>query len=731
MADSDEDEMKAMRASDRYAGVKKPTAPAASAATNSDDDASMAASHGGGSQKARASTVAASVAPEEMSEVEEEKPEDLEEARGFLPVTFGKPTKGNAKPPEKKPVVEKKAGVQFGSRLMDAATAAGARGRLGRAEISGNRAQPQPQPDSDDDVGPKPRAQEESQSEDEMMPLPGMENQVVPVSHEVSIPAYEKCVTAMALDPKGSRMVTGSIDGCVKLFDFNGMSETKEAFRSLEPVESHVVGACSWAITGGSILVICSDTHARIFDRDGTAKPLQMTVKGDMYVRDMQHTKGHTQTLTDGSWHPFQRDMFLTSSLDGTLRIWDVNGKLEGMDQELSSLHVLKTLDKRNVCIGGGSGRDGGLHPRCCVYSPADAKHIVAGCSDGSVQVFFDKARFQKPDRILRSSAHTAAVTGISFLLEGSHSNIMVTRSTDSTMKIWDLRMLSDAKGPVKVIENLPANNERTGVCTSPDGRHIVTGTSFAKGAGSASLRVYDAKGYDLTKTVDLGPRGVTRLIWSQELNQLVVGTTTGEVIMFYSPFSSQKGALHFIGKKAKSKPVFDIEDSTSGPIFNMTDTTDIKKFYATGHGNMTKIRRAEARHSQKTVVPQKPPSLQGGAAAASAEGSFAALALKMGAKRLNLNSTRPGITEEDSQKALLKYQSKTEQATAVQTLVDRAYAKTQPQKLLDWSTEQSEGDLRMQAFQKGDFCRKCGMKNCRCVDYSIWGESGKRPRTK
>ena len=38
--------------------------------------------------------------------------------------------------------------------------------------------------------------------------------------------------------------------------------------------------------------------------------------------------------------------------------------------------------------------RQGGLFPTVCCYSPTDAKKIVAGCSDGSVQLFFDKADF-------------------------------------------------------------------------------------------------------------------------------------------------------------------------------------------------------------------------------------------------------------------------------------------------------------------------------------------------
>ncbi|OLQ03253.1 hypothetical protein AK812_SmicGene13793 [Symbiodinium microadriaticum] len=59
-------------------------------------------------------------------------------------------------------------------------------------------------------------------------------------------------------------------------------------------------------------------------------------------------------------------------------------------------------------------------------------------------------------------------------------------------------------------------------------------------------------------------------------------------------------------------------------------------------------------------------------------------------------------------------------------SLVDGAYEKSQPQKILDYDVEQSEGDLRLQSLLQGDFCRKCGMKMCRCVDYS--DHARKRP---
>merc|ERR1712060_902177 len=102
---------------------------------------------------------------------------------------------------------------------------------------------------------------------------------------------------------------------------------------------------------------------------------------------------------------------------------------------------------------------------------------------------------------------------------------------------------------------------------------------------------------------------------------------------------------------------------------------------------------------------------------------AFAALVLKHGAKQLNLQNTSG--QDVDAQRALLAYAEKTEKDPQ---LFGSAYAKTQPENLLDWSVDESEGDKRMSATLKGDFCRKCGQKVCRCVDYSAWGN--KKPRT-
>lgn len=49
----------------------------------------------------------------------------------------------------------------------------------------------------------------------------------------------------------------------------------------------------------------------------------------------MANTKGHVAAILDGKWHPTDRRYFLTASLDGSLRFWDLESKPVGVDQHL------------------------------------------------------------------------------------------------------------------------------------------------------------------------------------------------------------------------------------------------------------------------------------------------------------------------------------------------------------------------------------------------------------
>jgi len=63
-----------------------------------------------------------------------------------------------------------------------------------------------------------------------------------PVSHEAILKDHTKVVSALALDPSGARVVSGSHDYDCKLWDFGGMDMRCKPFKSWEPAGSYHVG---------------------------------------------------------------------------------------------------------------------------------------------------------------------------------------------------------------------------------------------------------------------------------------------------------------------------------------------------------------------------------------------------------------------------------------------------------------------------------------------------------
>ncbi|ROL48277.1 WD repeat-containing protein 70 [Anabarilius grahami] len=148
----------------------------------------------------------------------------------------------------------------------------------------------------------------------------------IPDTHEITLQHGTKTVSALALDPSGARLITGSYDYDVKFWDFAGMDGALHAFRSLQPCECHQIRSLQYSVTGDVILVVAGNSQAKVLDRDGFQ--VLECVKGDQYIVDMANTKGHTAMLNDGCWHPKIKEEFLTCSNDGAVRltsVWPVN----------------------------------------------------------------------------------------------------------------------------------------------------------------------------------------------------------------------------------------------------------------------------------------------------------------------------------------------------------------------------------------------------------------------
>ncbi|XP_066340855.1 uncharacterized protein [Miscanthus floridulus] len=394
---------------------------------------------------------------------------------------------------------------------------------------------PRPPPADDEDVDDDDGEDDEEEMEDDGE---GGFNRI-PLSNEIVLRGHTKVVSALAVDHTGSRVLSGSYDYTVRMYDFQGMNSKLQSFRQLEPFEGHQVRSLSWSPTSDRFLCVTGSAQAKIYDRDGLT--LGEFVKGDMYIRDLKNTKGHISGLTGGEWNPKSKETILTSSEDGSIRLWDVS-------DFKSQKQVIKPKLVRPMRIPVTS----------CAWDH-EGKRIVGGIGDGSIQVWTIKAGWGSRPDIHVEKTHTEDITGVKFSTDGQ---IILSRSMDSTLKIWDLRRM---KTPLKVFEDLPNHYAETNAAFSPDEQLIFTGTSIEKdGDNGGLLCFFDRKKLELVSRVGISPQySVIRCLWHPRINQVfatVGDKKEGGTHILYDPSISQRGALVCVGRAPRKKSVDDFE---------------------------------------------------------------------------------------------------------------------------------------------------------------------------
>ena len=325
----------------------------------------------------------------------------------------------------------------------------------------------------------------------------------IPISHIVELThTPNKAINSLDIDRSGNRMVSGSIDGTVKIWDFNNLTRKPAAFQTIEVCEGYPVLTCSWAPSGGFFLAATGDCQAKVYDRDGNFEI--GCLKGDNYLHDINNTKGHTYPLTDGHFHPKEKNLFITSSRDSTIREWDIYSKPMGIDQEIMQTTILRarTFKNHKICVNS------------CAYSN-DGSIIVGGIIDGSLQFWYRRASQWKPDiHIPDAHAKDSEITSVKFFDDNIR---FLSRGADSTMRMWDLRR---PKKPLFTWEDLPSFTVNTGMTISPDESIIATGTSVKRGHENSQMVFYSSYNYEKIKQIPVCTNSVVSLVWNDKINQ-------------------------------------------------------------------------------------------------------------------------------------------------------------------------------------------------------------------
>ncbi|VDD79578.1 unnamed protein product [Mesocestoides corti] len=411
------------------------------------------------------------------------------------------------------------------------------RNEEGNKKLDEQAAELEAQDNNEDDDKDEPTNRDaESDHEDEDFERPSDSTDkpedpyFIPMAEHLLLNHGPKPLTAVALDPSGSRVATGGFDFDVKLWDFSGMDKSCRAFKIFQPSEDQQVKQIEFSPTGDNMLVISGSPLAKIFTRD--AEPYCETIRGYQYITDPASAKGHTHALNGGTWHPIDGRKFLTWSQDTTLRVWEIDTAEQILDDTRIPCHSA-ILKPRN-----GQGRK--TTPTAGAYSK-DGFLVAAGCQDGSLQVWDTRRPLVNTSHLYRNAHPTG--TDTTSLCFSWDSRMIASRAMDDTVRLWDLRMM--AKGAAHTVRDLPVLFEQTEVCFSPNDTMVAAAVSAKRGdPSSGEVVIFRKDTFEPIHRHNPGRGSAIRVLWHPRIRQIVATFSSGCATVHFDPMHSRNGAL-------------------------------------------------------------------------------------------------------------------------------------------------------------------------------------------
>jgi WD40 repeat protein/transcriptional regulator with XRE-family HTH domain len=369
--------------------------------------------------------------------------------------------------------------------------------------------------------------------------------------------AHEAEVESVEFSPDGTWLVTASDDATLKIWDA-GTGELLQAFTDF----TGVVGPAIFS-PDGSLLAVSSVDGVHLWsyspsETDGSwsvGQQERLLIPGTVGVafspdgsrivggsplaiwdaatgREIQKLIGHTDWVMGVAFDPNGRRLASTS-LDGTVKIWDIGPGQEGLAVHAATsgygTRVAYDPVASEFATNGGDGSAtlwdaasgtsrARLHGQeqdvlSIAYSP-DGSRFATGSLDASVVVWDTKSG----SMLVRLVGHEAGVRDVAFSPDGQ---LIASGGFDGTARIWDaetgkqLRVITGHEGLV------------VGVAFSPDGTRLVTSST------DTTAKVWDVATAELLLTLAGHSSIVTDVVYSPDGSLIATASKDALVILW------------------------------------------------------------------------------------------------------------------------------------------------------------------------------------------------------
>ena len=223
-------------------------------------------------------------------------------------------------------------------------------------------------------------------------------------------------VTAVAFSPDGSKIVTGTVGGSVKVWDTASGSKLMD----LVGHEAQKVVTVAFSPDGTKIVSSCGDmdNSIRVWD-SSTGVELLVIFKGNIFKDGLQgeNSKGHMRYGGAVSFSP--DGSRIVSGSEDKVRMWSASSgakiweRPENVVADSGNHHVIGTE----------------IHFKSVSFSP-DGSKVVTGSDDNTIRVWNSNTG----DELLEIEL-TVEVNSVSFSPDGTR---IVSGSNDNTVRVWD-----------------------------------------------------------------------------------------------------------------------------------------------------------------------------------------------------------------------------------------------------------------------------------------------------